>query len=157
MVTSGTETVLIGNIMNSDLVAVLVCVGIESLLDLNLVILLSRVLHVSMLLLLNSVGSLESELVGTVLVLIGFAFQDGNVLVLLLLVVATGSLLVVLMFLRGFLLVVMLLLLLLRLIMVPVLHLSRVILLLSIILNLGGCDHKDRNGQESNKLERKRV
>lgn len=170
MITGGTEAVLISDVVHSDLVAVLIGVRVESLGDLDLMVLLAGVLHVSMLLLVDAIGSLELVLVGAVLVRVRLALEDWDVLVLLLLLlVVSGSVgdgrwlmvvvivLLLLLFVldNGVQLLMMLalvvLLQLLRLI-VRVLHLSRVVLLLRVIIHFGCGDNGD-HGQECDELK----
>lgn len=153
MITSGTESVLIGDVMDGNDMSVLVSVGVESLGHLDLMVLLSSVLHVALLVLVNAVGCLELVLVGAVLRLNTLALQDRDVLVLL-------GLLHVLDMLRWLLVVVHMLLhglldhwrVLLWLVMVLVLHFSRVVLLLGVIIHLGCGHNRDQHGQRCNEL-----
>lgn len=169
MITGGTEAVLISDVVHSDLVAVLIGVRVESLGDLDLMVLLAGILHVSMLLLVDAIGSLELVLVRTVLVRVRLALKDWDVLVLLLLLLVINGgvgdgrwlmvvviLLLLLLFVldNGVQLLVMLGLVLLQLLrlIVRVLHLSRVVLLLRVIIHFGCGDNGD-HGQECDELE----
>lgn len=164
MIADGTEAVLVRNVVHSDLVAVLVGVRVGSLGHLNLVLLLARVLHVSVLLLVDAVGRLELVLVGAVLVLVRLALDDRDVLARLLLLHLV-LVLVVLLLLGCRLMMVLrllfhhrvqglmlLLVLMLRLVVVRVFHFGRVVLGLRVIIHFGGGGHND-HGQECNELE----
>lgn len=96
MVSGGTESVLIGAVVHGDLLAVLAHVRVVSLGDLGLVLLVSGVLHVSLLVGGDAVGGLVLEAVGSVLAALLIGLDDGGVLVSRLLVAVLGLVLLVL-------------------------------------------------------------
>lgn len=88
MISGGTESVLISNILDGVFLAIVTVEGVVSLSHNSLLVLLTFVLHLTVLCHLNSVGRLESETV-TVLILFGLVLYDGNELLLSLRLIAS--------------------------------------------------------------------
>lgn len=90
MISGGAETMLISDVVHSDLVAVLIDVRVVALLA-NRLILLSRILHETLSRLFDSISGLVFKLIVSVFVHLLLRLQDRNVLYVLVMRVLVGN------------------------------------------------------------------